>query len=608
MKTKIVDVTSSSHALVTEIMKNSDKFEATAKFDGTNSDMDRDLIVLIESAEPNDPKVTLEKGADGSLVAMLTFVPSFELRKQAAECIFLIDCSGSMSGDSIRIAREALGLFIHSLPVDAHFNIVCFGSSYMKLFPASKALTDESLAEAKSLIQRIDANLGGTEIYTPLDYIFKLPKIVGKPRQVFVITDGEVSNSMECVNLVSRNATNNRVFTLGIGSAADRHLVKGMARSGMGTYAFTDYNENISGKVMKQLKDAIQPCIYDVELDWGADQSAMEFCQAPMKIPPLYDGTRMLVFRLWEENAKLADRVKISAVTPEGTLSEEIKIAASDYKKGEMIHRMFARKMIQDLEEQHGMEEESSEINTVITDLGLKYSLASKMTSFIGVSESKNDGDGEMVSRQVHNQVPDRMFGGMRSRGFGMNAMMSMSRGPAPGAAAPSFRSMPPPGCPAPGAAPPGCPAPGAAPGAAYYGDSDEEDMEVCDSMDIMRGGAPEPMRMFRGSMTDSVKIVDLSRKSDMEKVVHIASSQSAAGMFKMDNAIKKLIGEDKTEKFKRASEGKGIASENWWTALIIAFVEKNFLKEKDTWELFIQKASDWLNNKTLVAEAKQIL
>ena len=128
--------------------------------------------------------------------------------------------------------------------------------------------------------------------------------------------------------------------------------------------------------------------------------------------------------------------------------------------------------------------------------------------------------------------------------------------------------------------------------------------MEVCDSM--RRGGASEPLRM--NSMTDSIKIVDLSRKSDMEKVVYIASSQTAAGMFKVDNAIKKLIGEDKIEKFKRASEGKGIASENWWTALIIAFVKKNFLKEKDTWDLFIEKASDWLNNKTLVAEANQIL
>ena len=88
---------------------------------------------------------------------------------------------------------------------------------------------------------------------------------------MFVITDGEVSNSSECINLVNRNARNNRVFTLGIGSSADRHLVKvgtvgvetskcylfiikGMARVGLGTAVFTGYNENIAGKVIKQLK------------------------------------------------------------------------------------------------------------------------------------------------------------------------------------------------------------------------------------------------------------------------------------------------------------------------------------------------------------------
>ena len=42
----------------------------------------------------------------------------------------------------------------------------------------------------------------------------------------------------------------NRVFTLGIGSAADRHLVKGLARAGRGTAAFTQHSENIAAKVI----------------------------------------------------------------------------------------------------------------------------------------------------------------------------------------------------------------------------------------------------------------------------------------------------------------------------------------------------------------------
>ena len=67
---------------------------------------------------------------------------------------------------------------------------------------------------------------------------------------MFVLTDGDVSNSEECAKLVRRHNNNNRVFTLGLGAAADRHLVKGLARAGRGTAAFTSNNENISAKVM----------------------------------------------------------------------------------------------------------------------------------------------------------------------------------------------------------------------------------------------------------------------------------------------------------------------------------------------------------------------
>jgi len=41
---------------------------------------------------------------------------------------------------------------------------------------------------------------------------------------------------------------------------------------------------------------------------------------------------------------------------------------------------------------------------------------------------------------------------------------------------------------------------------------------------------------------------------------------------------------------------------------LIVAFVELTFKDNKDTWELFVMKASDWLNNYQLIAEAKLII
>ena len=44
--------------------------------------------------------------------------------------LFLIDRSGSMSGSYIRTAREALKLFIQSLPMDCTFSICSFGSNF----------------------------------------------------------------------------------------------------------------------------------------------------------------------------------------------------------------------------------------------------------------------------------------------------------------------------------------------------------------------------------------------------------------------------------------------------------------------------------------------
>lgn len=151
--------------------------------------------------------------------------------------------------------REAMQLFLRSLPEDCFFNIIGFGSSYEKFFPQSKRYDDETLRMATQHISQITANLGGTEIYQPLDYLFKLQKIPGYTRQIFVLTDGQVTNTEQVISLVQKNNTSSRVFALGIGNSVSHHLVEGMARAGKGTSAFAISGERLEKKVLKQLKD-----------------------------------------------------------------------------------------------------------------------------------------------------------------------------------------------------------------------------------------------------------------------------------------------------------------------------------------------------------------
>ena len=112
---------------------------------------------------------------------------------------FLVDCSGSMSAENrIPLAREAMLLFVRSLPVDSHFNIIRFGSTYDVLFktPSMTAVYNETTAKkAENLIRSMQADFGGTEILEPLKYLKQRPPVAGRSRQVFLLTDGEVSNT-----------------------------------------------------------------------------------------------------------------------------------------------------------------------------------------------------------------------------------------------------------------------------------------------------------------------------------------------------------------------------------------------------------------------------
>ena len=117
-----------------------------------------------------------------------------------SEFIFLLDRSGSMSGSPITKAVQALTLFLQSLPTDSYFNVVSFGSSFSNLFSKSRKYNKDSLQQAISTISSYSADFGGTEIFEPLENVLsKQEKIKHYNKQVFLLTDGEVSRPEEVI-------------------------------------------------------------------------------------------------------------------------------------------------------------------------------------------------------------------------------------------------------------------------------------------------------------------------------------------------------------------------------------------------------------------------
>ncbi|XP_038076087.1 von Willebrand factor A domain-containing protein 5B1-like [Patiria miniata] len=259
-----------------------------------------------ESDQRRDLLNRMHKDIMHNAVSMLNYCPDFDsLVRQMIPCrfdiqgeyIFMIDRSGSMSGEYIANARETLMMFLKSLPTCCHFNIVGFGSSFKPLFECSRAYTQSNIREASSYITKMRADMGGTSLLAPLLWIYQQPVTRGWPRQLFVLTDGGVNNTGDILDLVRSHSRHTRVHTFGVGENVSKRLVKGMARAGRGRAEFIAIKDRMQSKVLSTLKHALQPCISDIRLDWKLPYG-VEVLQSPTVHPPIFQGEPLVVYGL----------------------------------------------------------------------------------------------------------------------------------------------------------------------------------------------------------------------------------------------------------------------------------------------------------------------
>ncbi len=223
--------------------------------------LDRDFVLNIALARPFEPCAVVAPDGPGAHALMINLYPDLgQFARQPAEYVFVVDRSGSMAGESIEQALNALRLALRSLEEGDAFNIVGFGSRFQLMFPQSRPYTQASLDEATRQLESWDADLGGTELLAPLQAVLGGPG-GALPRRVMLLTDGQVANEAACIALAAEHAAAVRIFTFGIGYGASEHLVKGLARASGGKAEFIHPNERIEPVVMRQFARAAAPSL-----------------------------------------------------------------------------------------------------------------------------------------------------------------------------------------------------------------------------------------------------------------------------------------------------------------------------------------------------------
>jgi hypothetical protein len=242
-------------------------------------------------------------GADGQVESIreegsfVVFVapPSVErIEKQfRRNFIFLIDRSGSMSGQPYEEALRGLRVALSKLGPYDKFNIMAFDHNMMALHEDMVPATARNVEVAFNWVREKKPAFGGTTIEAPLRWALSLlGKIQKGLNFVFLLTDGAVENDREICRMAVQAAGNTRILTFGIGTFCNWYFLQMLASLTRGFNATAVYHEHIYEQVTMLLSMAELPVLTDLTID----MENVDDCQIyPFPLPDLFLGAPLVV-------------------------------------------------------------------------------------------------------------------------------------------------------------------------------------------------------------------------------------------------------------------------------------------------------------------------
>ncbi|MBN1765203.1 MAG: VWA domain-containing protein [Sedimentisphaerales bacterium] len=323
------------------------------------------------------------------------------LKRAPMEMIFVLDCSGSMSGAPIAKAKDAIIRALKKLGPDDTFQVIRFSNNASQLGPQPVPATEENIRKGIKYVESLNGS-GGTMMIEGIKAALDFEHDPRRFRLVSFMTDGYIGNEVEIMGAIQQKLGASRIFSFGVGSSVNRYLLDRMAKLGKGAVAYIGLGDS-AGQLIDQFYDCIShPALTDVTIDWGNLEVSDIY---PRQIPDLFVGRPIILTGRFTGSGETA--VRISGNVGDMTQDITIPVNLSDNNAQHAgLACVWARKKIEDLSNQLTYDN-NSDLPGEIKKVALNYGLMSAYTAFIAVdSAHQTDGD-HGVTVNVPVPVPD---------------------------------------------------------------------------------------------------------------------------------------------------------------------------------------------------------
>ncbi|MFN6461723.1 MAG: VIT domain-containing protein [Nostoc sp. DedVER02] len=400
---EIQDINSPSHQI--QIIREGQL--VNVKLGGGDTIPNKDLILRYQVSSNNTQTTTLTQADERGGHFALYMIPAVEYRPDeivAKDMVFLIDSSGSQSGEPLMQCQELMRRFINGLNPDDTFSIIDFSDTTQQLSPVPLANTFQNRLLAINYINRLNAG-GGTEMLGGIRTVLNLKATnPGRLRNIVLLTDGYIGNENQILAEVKqRLQPGTRLHSFGAGSSVNRFLLNRIAELGRGIARIIRHDEPVDEVVEKFFRQINNPVLANIQLQWEGDgESPIMYPSTP---PDLFAEQPLVLFG--RKPDAHSGKLHVTGIAAGGKRYQHTFHLNFPQTGNPAIAQLWGRSRIKDLMNQMVSGDTKAGVEAV-TDTALTYQLLSQYTAFVAVSDDiRVNPKQDSISVQVPVEIPE---------------------------------------------------------------------------------------------------------------------------------------------------------------------------------------------------------
>ncbi|KPK79435.1 MAG: hypothetical protein AMS25_12625 [Gemmatimonas sp. SM23_52] len=330
---------------------------------------DFELFLPLREARVGASLVAHSPGGEPGYFMLLIAPPAARAETQIPRDVTLVlDVSGSMSGEKIEQARDALDQILAGLKPEDRFRLITFNSvvrSFRDEFAAAERATTR---EARDYLAGVRAE-GSTNVMDALREALEPDAEAGRLSLIVFLTDGKPTVGETAPERIAEAAQqlrdDERIFAFGVGYDVNTYLLDRMA----------DVEEAVSSLTRK----IGFPALADLRIVQAPAELEDYY---PSPLPDLFYGEELVLFGRYRGHGsgELVLEGTRAGVTQRFTYRVELPRRDSD---NEFIPRLWAARKAGALTAQVRLHGPDPELIEEIRQLGLRYGIITEYTSYL---------------------------------------------------------------------------------------------------------------------------------------------------------------------------------------------------------------------------------